>query len=345
MPETDGQIRIKVNLDTQEIDKDMQKLQEKLEKQNESLNRQSIVVEKLTSRYEILYKKAQETALPMQEIWKIEKEYKNLKNLYDTAKLSPNADSAKVQEIIKELDQMSSKLIDLKKQFREAQFSPEMQDKLRILGKEIDLAIEKETKLTHEVKKTENALEGLANKRISGSQNDIDKISSSLDNMKNKLSETSKNVENMQGKLTEVFGNIGSKMAGIGKRILNLAASAFVFNIISAGFREISRGIQSLISKDQELNASLQTIKSNLLTAFYPIYQACLPALRALGKMLSWITGQIAGFVAMITGTSVKSNQFGAKSMLPEIENKPAEKLSEGYEKIGKSRVLIKLRF
>ena len=344
MSEADGQIRIKVNLDTQEIDKDMRKLQEKFENQNESLNRQSIVVEKLTSRYEILYKKAQETALPtvesqkiMQEIWKIEKEYKNLKNLYDTAKLSPNADSARIQEIIKELDQMSSKLIDLKKQFREAQFSPEMQDKLRILGKEIDLAIEKETKLTHEVKKTENALEGLANKRISGSQNDIDKISSSLDNMKNKLNETSKNVENMQGKLSEVFGNIGSKMAGIGKRILNLAASAFVFNIISAGFREISRGIQSLISKDQELNASLQTIKSNLLTAFYPIYQACLPALRALGKMLSWITGQIAGFVAMSTGTSVKSNQFGAKSMMSEIENKPAEKLSEGYEKIGKS--------
>ena len=98
MPEADGQIRIKVNLDTQEIDKDMQKLQEKLEKQNESLNRQSIVVEKLTSRYEILYKKAQETALPtvesqkiLQEIWKIEKEYKNLKNLYDTTKLSPKS--------------------------------------------------------------------------------------------------------------------------------------------------------------------------------------------------------------------------------------------------------------
>ena len=103
------------------------------------------------------------------------------------------------------------------------------------------------------------------------------------------------------------------------------------------------------------------------MTAFYPIYQACLPALRALEKMLSWITGQIASFVAMITGTSVKSNQSGAKSMLPEIENKPAEKLSEGYEKIGKSakksqgdiskfdktlkktkknsRVLIKLKF
>ena len=39
----------------------------------------------------------------------------------------------------------------------------------------------------------------------------------------------------------------------------------------------------------------------------------------------------------MITGISVKSNQFRAKSMLPEIENKPAEKLSEEYEKIGKS--------
>ena len=59
MSEEDGQIRIKVNLDTRELDKYIQKVQDKLSRQNETLSRQTIPVEKLTARYEQLYAKAQ----------------------------------------------------------------------------------------------------------------------------------------------------------------------------------------------------------------------------------------------------------------------------------------------
>ncbi len=86
MSEEDGQIRIKVNLDTQELDKD--KVQDKLSKQNETLSRQSILVEKLTARHEQLYAKAQETSKPntqsnkiFEEIRKLEVEYSNLQNI------------------------------------------------------------------------------------------------------------------------------------------------------------------------------------------------------------------------------------------------------------------------
>lgn len=41
--------------------------------------------------------------------------------------------------------------------------------------------------------------------------------------------------------------------------------------------------------------------------------------------------------MAMINSISIKSDRFGAKSMLPEIKHKLADKLSEEYKKIEKS--------
>ncbi len=307
MSEEDGQIRIKVNLDTQELDKDIQKVQDKLLKQNETLSRQSILVEKLTARYEQLYAKVQESSKPnaqsnkiFEEIRKLEVEYSNLQNAFKTAKLEPNVDESRLQKILDKMSELKFKIIDLKKQYNEAKFSSDMQNKLRSLGQEIDLAISKEERLTNEVKRTGNELEKLLSKRISSSDKNIDGISKNLEEINNKISETTNQFEKMHEKTKGIFSSIGDKMAGVGRRILNLAMSAFVFNIISSGFRAISRGIQNLLSQDEAFSNSLQNIKANLATAFYPIYQACLPALRSLGQMLSWISGQISSFISMI---------------------------------------------
>lgn len=341
----DGQIRIKVNLDTQELDKDIQKVQDKLSRQNETLSRQTILVEKLTARYEQLYAKAQETSKPnaqsnkiFEEIRKLEGEYSNLQNAFKTAKLDPNVDEYKLQKILDKMSELKFKIIDLKKQYNEAKFSPDMQNKLRSLGQEIDLAISKEERLTNEVKRTEDELEKLSSKRISSSDKNINGISKNLEEIKDKVSETTDQFEKMHERTKGIFSSLGDKISGIGRRILNLAMSAFVFNIISSGFRAISRGIQTLLSQDESFNNSLQNIKANLATAFYPIYQACLPALRSLGQMLSWISGQVASFISMITGTSIKANQEGAQSIMKQANPKmPSDNLSEGYDNIGKS--------
>ena len=122
MSETDGEVRIKVNLDTNEIDEDMQKLKDKLSKQNTALQRQSVIVEGLTARYESLYEKAMQTATPniesekiLAQIDKIEIKYKELQDLYVTSKLEPNIDEPKLQEILLNLETLDKKLIDLRK--------------------------------------------------------------------------------------------------------------------------------------------------------------------------------------------------------------------------------------
>lgn len=104
----------------------------------------------------------------------------------------------------------------------------------------------------------------------------------------------------------------------------------------------MSHGIQEIIAHDNQLSASLSQVQANLWTAFYPIYQAILPAIQALGRALSWITGQLASFTAMLTGTSVKANQAGAKAMALQAQNtgrvsKALGGQSAGYNKVGKS--------
>lgn len=357
MPEADGQVRIKVSLDTDGVDKDMKKLQSTLSRQSESLQRQGIAVEKLTEKYDALYQKAQKTATPnfksdqiLKDIQTVEQSLKELSNDYSNAKLTPNVDnSARIQRIISDHNKLSSKLTELKKQYQEIQFSPEVQGKLNFLRKEIDLAIQKEKRLTDEVNNTKSAINDLQSRRISGFQDNFDKVSRSLGDMKNTVKGSQDAARNLASgfddageKMGGVFDGICKKVEGFGKRILRLASSAFIFNIISSGFREMEKGIQNIISSDNQLSNSLAQVQANLWTAFYPIYQAILPALRVLGQALSWITAQIANFIASLTGTSVKANQSGAKVMAVQAqgENKKSKALNKqakGYDNIGKA--------
>lgn len=120
---------------------------------------------------------------------------------------------------------------------------------------------------------------------------------------------------NILSSIPNTISKISGLISRLTSRIFHLAFSAFVFNVISAGFRALSKELRNLIAQDAELVMWLNNVKANLMTAFYPIYQAALPALRALGQMLSWITAQLAQFIAMLTGTSVSANQQGAKQM------------------------------
>ncbi len=58
-----------------------------------------------------------------------------LQNTFKTARLEPNVDESKLQKILDKMAEMNFKIIDLKKQCNEARFSPDMQNKLRSLGK------------------------------------------------------------------------------------------------------------------------------------------------------------------------------------------------------------------
>ena len=95
-------------------------------------------------------------------------------------------------------------------------------------------------------------------------------------------------------------------------RISHLATSAFVFNIISAGFRRMAKWIINLLYLDQDFLSSLKQIKANLLTAFAPIYQAVLPLLKKLAEAIVWVTQYLAKLISLLTGKPIEFNQNSA---------------------------------
>lgn len=190
-----------------------------------------------------------------------------------------------IERLINSYDQLQQKAL---KKFK----SPDLFDdatinRLNSLANQIDLAEKKEVRLKNEIIKTKQAISDL------GTRSSID-----FSGMRNKISDLISGISNF------------------GKRILNLAGSAFVFNVISSGFREISKNIRLMISQDTVLASSLNAIRTNLMTAFAPIYQAILPALRALGQMISFVTLQLATFTSLLFGKSLEQSQALAGSLL-----------------------------
>jgi len=128
--------------------------------------------------------------------------------------------------------------------------------------------------------------------RLSGLGQGFSWIKGHFVNASNSINSVSRTFQNFGGGISRVFStlsNFGSQALGwisrLTSRIFYLASSAFVFNVISAGFRALSKELRNLITQDAELVMWLNNVKANLMTAFYPIYQAALPALRALGQI------------------------------------------------------------
>lgn len=139
----------------------------------------------------------------------------------------------------------------------------------------------------------------------------------------------------LSGVSSRVLGGISYAF----RRIIRLAASAFIFNVMSAGFRSMSKWITHLLYLDQEFVGSLRQIKANLLTAFAPIYQAVLPLLKKMGQAIVWVTQYLAKLISLLTGTSLEANQKSARNMDFEVKRSIAlEKASKRRAKNDKKR-------
>lgn len=91
-----------------------------------------------------------------------------------------------------------------------------------------------------------------------------------------------------------------------GRRIYNLLKGAFIFNVLSRGFRGLSTLISNLINRDTILAKTLVVVKANLIRAFAPVWQIILPVIRTLGEGLVWVTNQLIRFINFITGSKIK---------------------------------------
>ena len=142
--------------------------------------------------------------------------------------------------------------------------------------------------------------------------------------------------------LTSPIRGVIGLVQGLGRQILNIGKTAFILHGIRTGFRGISETISNVIASDNRFIVSLNQIKSNLVTAFYPIYQYILPALHSLMNALSVASSYLAQFVAHLFGQNYKAMQEGARSFVSVAQSADSsatavDKNKNSFNELGKS--------
>ena len=150
----------------------------------------------------------------------------------------------------------------------------------------------------------------------------LKQATSLTDRFKGALSKISGVANVVGGRVTQAFSQIRnsahsgtSAIEYFGNRIMRLAGTAMIFNLFRHGFLNLRHAIGNLIHHNDILSQSLNDIKANLLTAFAPIWNACLPAIQALGKALSWVSALIASVVSALFGKTITQSQQMAKGI------------------------------
>lgn len=146
----------------------------------------------------------------------------------------------------------------------------------------------------------------LANEKIEETKNKTNELGNAIEDSMNQ-----NHIKLFGGKIDEV----GKKVDKFKTKISRLIGSAMVFSLIRNQLASLRNGFISLLKTDEQFAGSLNQVKANLMTAFAPIYNSCLPAINSLMSAVSKVTGTIAVFVSSLFGQSIKDTTKQAKKL------------------------------
>lgn len=158
-----------------------------------------------------------------------------------------------------------------------------------------------------------------------------------------------KNSFGILGKFGGLFSNTSRKVTQ-GTRSMSMGNNAFlqsmkyllpsliVYQLIGGAISKLAGGMMNALKTNDQFSNSLNQIKVNLLTAFYPIYTAILPAINSFMSALASITGQIAAFIASIFGTTYQAAKQGASGLYDNVQalQDTGSAASQAKEKVDK---------
>lgn len=143
-------------------------------------------------------------------------------------------------------------------------------------------------------------------------------------------------------KVTAGTNRMTGSTNAFGQSMKYLLPSLVVYQLLGGAITKLTSGMMSALKTNDQFSASLNQIKVNLMTAFYPIYTAILPALNALMSTVAQLTGQLASFIAMLFGTTYDAAKQGASGLYDNIQalndtGSSANKANEKVKKLQKS--------
>ncbi|MCP9358504.1 hypothetical protein KBX49_11100 [Liquorilactobacillus satsumensis] len=129
-----------------------------------------------------------------------------------------------------------------------------------------------------------------------------------------------------------------SAIGEISQQLKFLPAQLIVFGLMYQGIMSLASGLGSALKANTQFSNSLNQIKVNLLTAFYPIYNYILPAINALMSALAKATSWIAQFSSALFGMNYSTARSGASGLYDQVKamndtSSASKKASESVKK------------
>ena len=120
----------------------------------------------------------------------------------------------------------------------------------------------------------------------------------------------------------------GDAVKHLTKRIIGLARRVLIFSVIAVALNHLKETVQGLFRSDEELQSGLEDLRTALWTAFAPIYDVILPAVKTLVSWLTQVVTILVRFYALITGKNFQALVARGKQL---------EKTSKAYGKNTKA--------
>lgn len=107
-------------------------------------------------------------------------------------------------------------------------------------------------------------------------------------------------------------------MGRLGGRVMELAKSAFIFNVISRALTSLQQLTMKYIKTNDEARQAIAQLKGALLTLAQPLIEVLIPAFTLLVNILTKIVTAVAQFVSMLFGKTLKQSKDGANALYKE---------------------------
>lgn len=313
----------KIEADFNIIDKQTKNMINKYNKSVDSIKKQELALEKVKQKIQDI----ENGSIVPRSIKTAESELNKVNKELETIDKQANAISSRQEtlsfniESQKSLGELGNKEIITTSELE----IQKLDDAMQQLATQEEQAKTKVTELTNKIAELKNN-----SPEINQLKQQISNMTSSLEESRNQTNELGKSIKknlSFKAKLMGIsgFDEVGKKVDKLKTRMTRLIGTVAIFSLIRNSLTNLRNGFTSLLKQNDEFGNSLNQIKANLMTAFAPIYNACLPAINSLMNSLSKLTGTIAVFVSGLFGTSLKDAK------------KQADGLSKSLEGVGES--------
>ncbi|MFT8465291.1 phage tail protein [Liquorilactobacillus satsumensis] len=161
---------------------------------------------------------------------------------------------------------------------------------------------------------------GTSGSKANNSSGMFNRLGNSMREAANRMMNFGNNSSSSMEKSSSSARRCRSAIGEISQQLKFLPAQLIVFGLMYQGIMSLASGLGSALKANTQFSNSLNQIKVNLLTAFYPIYNYILPAVNALMSALAKATSWIAQFSSALFGMNYSTARSGASGLYDQVK-------------------------